>query len=59
MPYQGDLRGIRLSQNYGPNWFKNETSQNWIFPSSIDAPSLGRIFQVTFSPGLMSGGQSF
>ena len=32
------------------NWVKNETSQNLIFPSSIDAPSLGGCFQVTFSP---------
>ena len=37
------------------NWVKNETSQNWIFPSSIDAPSLGKIFQVTFSPISLRG----
>ena len=32
------------------NWVKNETYQNFIFPSSIDASSLMRCFQVTFSP---------
>ena len=32
------------------NWVKNETSRNLIFPSSIDVPSLGQCFQVTFSP---------
>ena len=37
------------------NWVKNETSQNSIFPSSIDAPSLGRGFQLIFSPKLLGG----
>ena len=37
------------------NWVKNETSQNSIFPSSIDAPSLGRSFQLVFSPILVRG----
>ena len=33
------------------NWVKNENSQNWIFSSSIDAPSIGQCSQVTFSLG--------
>ena len=37
------------------NWVKNETSQNSIFPSSIDASSLGRSFQLAFSPILVRG----